>query len=63
MDQRYETWEHVQAPPGFVVLTSFPTIARLECSGTDLTEAERRAQEAKARPEVLAASVRVVEEE
>ena len=63
MDNRYEAWAHAQATPGFVELTAFPTIARLQYSGDDLDEAERKAQEAKNLPEVVAASVRVVVEE
>jgi hypothetical protein len=63
MDKRYETWAHVQATPGFVELTGFPTIPRLQYSGDDLGEAERKAEEAKSLPEVVAASVRVVEED
>jgi len=56
MDKRYETWAHVQATPRFVELTTFPTIARLQYSGDDLDEAKNL-------PEVVAASVRVVEED
>jgi hypothetical protein len=63
MDKRYETWAHAQATPGFVELTAFPTIACLQYSGDDLDEVERKAQEAKNLPEVVAASVRVVVEE
>jgi hypothetical protein len=63
MDKRYEAWAHAQATPGFVELTAFPTIACLQYSGDDLDEVERKAQEAKNLPEVVAASVRVVVEE
>ena len=63
MDKRYEAWAHAQATPGFVELTAFPTIACLQYSGDDLDEVERKAQEAKNLPEVVAARVRVVVEE
>jgi hypothetical protein len=59
---RYETWADVQASEGFQELTGSPTVARLEYSGTDPEEARRKAEEAVKQPEVLAASVRTVDE-
>ncbi len=60
---RYEVWAEVQASPGFQELTGSPTVRRLEFSGEDLDAALRAAEEAKGKPEVLAAAVEVVEDD
>ena len=60
---RYEVWADILASEGFRELTSFPTIARLIYSGDEMAEAERKAAKALCCPEVVAASVRVVEED
>ena len=58
---RYEVWSDTLASPEVVALTDSPTLARLEYAGEDLAEARHKAEAAKQRPEVVAATIRRVQ--